>query len=353
MEKLIFFDNPIPSDDMEAIQEILKEADLIFSPHKGCEDFDFYDWFAYQQQYELYGNETYALFDLNLTTHVINIAKGMKTKGDTPKDKLRQAAALMMLLISADIQIEPGPSLNESSYSNNAKDGAEKLGWFRLADNIPVSVYADIALGRINGVVDEMLPEAPGEHRSTIPTDAPPEFPLYRGYLLKMYQLLCDSQLTKKDRVKQFWQWMWSRYQFDAVSSTYALLLFSCAIKQEISKNTPLKSLEKKILNISWNFAHVRSWARRVKKQKERGEIWLLCTHDKKVKKYADLLFDDGSGEQERKRSELFCSFGDDIEPFCTSLEQDILNPERRIVQLRDPALLADEISTLEKEILG
>ena len=350
MEKLILFDNPLPPDDMEAIKRIVQEADLIFSPHKGCADFDFYDWFTYQQQHELYGNKTYALFDLNLTTYVINIGK---RKAATAKPEHRQTAALMTLLICADILIEPGPSLTESNTSSTTKDGEKKLHWFRLADNLPASVYTDFALGRIDGIGEGMLPNAHDYQRSKIPTEVPSEFPLYRGYLLKMYQLLCDSKLGRADRIKQFWQWMWSRYQFDVVSSTYALLLFSGSIKEEISKNTPLESLEKNILNISWDFALIRNWIRRVDQQKERNEIWLLCTNDVNVRKTADMIFDDGSSDRERKRNELFRTFGSETELFCTALEQDTLNPERNIVQLQNSTLLSDEISALEKKIFG
>ena len=150
METVIKITLPYAVADLQVIERRLAQCDCIvhYDPK-----FPRYSVAAYHHDAALHQHKYYALFDLNVLSNVLDIARG-----NSASESMRNAAALMAFLMSFDGIIEPGMSAQEYSSINGEVQTRENIRLFRQADNAHPAIYASITCNRCAAVSPEDLP---------------------------------------------------------------------------------------------------------------------------------------------------------------------------------------------------
>lgn len=236
------------------------------------------------------GDPVRAVFDRNLVSRVVRLAKGSPV--DHSKDTSRTdrvAAACMAFLAAGRIEIEPNIALYELALSEGGDGAINELYWFRLADAIQPQAYLNVALKRASEIHPEALREASGdvrsEERPLIPRDfetALRHWRCHRAVLTKV-AVLERAPLPAADRFRQLLRWSLEPGFFDALALTFAAVFFGQRRQGGMLKGVRSDSLERSlqgIANAAWDLTYISHWLHRASGDQGRA-IWLFCTHDR------------------------------------------------------------------------
>lgn len=135
-----------PLADFQQIASMLEQADLLV-PGYIPPDVGMYDLRGYLYSSMVEGIRIVMVPDRNI---VSRLAKA--TMGCVANDQQRLAAAVLAFAQCLEIQIEPSVAFHELGPAQGNALAYEELARFRLADNSPVSVWIDLALGRTSSI---------------------------------------------------------------------------------------------------------------------------------------------------------------------------------------------------------
>ena len=135
----IIYHSPLPPGDVAALQELLRQANCLVPSFV---DADAYSVETYIAQYARERTETTFLFDRNLYSQVVALAKGSRAT-----ENARFAAAVMAFASCANTQIEPNLALYEGAASGARRAWKRDLEIFHKADDIHPANWAALALG--------------------------------------------------------------------------------------------------------------------------------------------------------------------------------------------------------------
>jgi hypothetical protein len=146
--------------DLQAVADILRNKD-IFAPSFIETEFDVYDPLTYSRQKLHHRTETILLPDRNVVTRWLALLRGAPAELEH-----RVVAAVMAFSQCAGINIEPNIALYEAAANAGNEAANKELHWFRIADNLHPSLWADIALERTPNlqILSENLPHIPAKY---------------------------------------------------------------------------------------------------------------------------------------------------------------------------------------------
>lgn len=151
---------PLEPSDMAALENVVRVADPFTASSIPDAPADVYEVLAFRRQANNYGTESVVLADRNLVSRWIAIVEGRRIT-----DSHRTAAAVMAFAQCANMMIEPNLALYEVAATSGSDAANAELSTFRVADNVAVDTWAEIALGRRAALSPEDIERARSSRR--------------------------------------------------------------------------------------------------------------------------------------------------------------------------------------------
>lgn len=273
---------PISRSDLEAIEAVIRQHEIFCAPVTGV---DIYKILTWRRETANYGTGVYALFDRNVLSDVIQLARPAAAGlAEDCGERGRVGAALMAFLQCSNIVIEPNIALYE-----NASRANEELGLFRRADEVDSGVYTDIALGRKNSIPPESLPVL-GKPLPQVNFDmAIKGRRNLRIATLKIAELEL-LELPALQKMELFLQWSFSEFLVLAGPVLLAAAYFTPRREGSVLKSLRSADRQKALAAVSnavWDLQMIYHWAKRAGQQQKENSFWLFCSRDKALKHIA------------------------------------------------------------------
>jgi len=195
-----------------------------------------------------------------------------------PEDRL--ASAIMVFAQSANILVEPNLALYEATVAGGAEATKQELLRFRIADNLDINHWLDLAMGRTPKLsIDESeLPTASGES-----TEIDFEIRLKRWsrnyiILLKLAELEL-SGLVRTRRITELARWMYQDFIIGGPALLFAIhYLTPNSERSGLLKHLRSADRERSlsgIRNASWDLTFLSDWIRRGGEQEQTNTLTL------------------------------------------------------------------------------
>lgn len=288
MPTLYQFELPIPTEDLDLVQDMIRNAGLltIFDASK-----DPADALLYRNEETIWKTESRALIDLNVLKDILSVAR----PGDRRSPDARKlGAAFVAFCQCANISIDPAIALHESP-----KSWREELQLFRSIDNAETSDLVKVALGELEQIPLGCLQEFQIE-------DLPREMPeRLRGHaalqtaMLKI-ALIGRTRDTTFRKLESFMDWSYHEYLFSREALHLALFHLTGNSPDPILKKTCAQSPNDRLAaldNAVWDLILVRNWVQSVGEQATLNRIWILCTRDKGLQRLAQEMMIANAGD--------------------------------------------------------
>ena len=342
------YHTPLPPEDIAALQDLLRESNCFVPSFVGV---DAYSVETYIVQYAMSRTETMFLFDRNLYSQVVSLAKGSLVTANT-----RCAAAVMAFASCANAQIEPNLALYEGSASGARRAWKRDLEVFHKADEIHPVNWASLALG----YAERFDRRIPGKRlRSAAAKELNPAVKLrFYGFVypiaLKMALISMAGGRSDK-KMLELLDWVYHYWHFSAAALFLAIQALSHDPPRDIFKNIRSKDRKKAlggVENAAWDLVYITAWFERIKTQAATNELTVLCSRDKVLLKVAELLRGAILGEPESPFEKA--GFGKAVLDRYNDYVADLANPKRALQPFPDDfeAYRARLVSGLEAELL-
>jgi hypothetical protein len=285
-DEQLTYHSPLPPGDITALQDLLRESKSFVPSFVGA---DVYSVETYIIQYARGRIETTLLFDRNLYSQVVALAKGSRAP-----EKSRFAAAVMAFASCANAQIEPNIALNEGSASGARRAWKRDLEVFHRADEIHPKNWAALALG----YAERFDRRIPGKRlrseraKSFDPTAKLRFYGFVYPIVLKMATISRAGGQSDK-RMIELLDWMYYRWHFSAPATVLAIQALSHNPPKDVFKNigsTDRKKALAGVRNAAWDLVYITAWYERIKTQAHDHELTVLCSRDRVLLTAADLL---------------------------------------------------------------
>jgi hypothetical protein len=281
MERLIVRKYPVDPAVVEKALRILKEYQILIGSFDYSQE-KTYDGNTYILQSTLYETELSILVDRNLFSFMKSFALGIILS----ERKRILLGALMVVAITYEMTFEPSVAIYEYAEKNGNTAAYQDIQIFYHADNLPLEVYVDLFLGKLDRIPDSQCFK---QHLSfsiendfTIPLK---NWSFNYPLVLKIAQLE-RSALKPNQRMDAYLEWMWSDYLFSAVSTLFGVIYLSpgkCGHKGLI-KDLFSSDQEKRLAglhNACWDLCLIQEWMKLLYEQKDQNKLWLLASADK------------------------------------------------------------------------
>ena len=290
MIKLVIARPPIPLTDVANLEELVRAAELVYSP---LQEFNWSALSTYFQQEHQFGASFHAILDRNVLTQLVQAAKGVRITEPTQK----ASCALLAFFQVANVLIEPGVGMVEYADSSDSANPADELSYLRAFDNVHPQLVTDLALGRVDRFHPaslDLLPQKPLLYSSGAELN---EWRLQYCFALKI-AMLERTKASVADKLVSLMEWMWRSFSFGAVALTFAGICFSrkfSGLLKGIGSSDVEKAL-KGIRNAAWDLMIVQYFTSHVINRKETDPLYVFCTHDRALRFLAKLITtDDGT----------------------------------------------------------
>jgi hypothetical protein len=204
-----------------------------------------------------------------------------------PEDRI--AAAIMVFAQSANILVEPNLALYEATVAGGSETTRQELLQFRIADNLDINYWTDLAMGRTRELsfADNELPTGSDEC-----TEIDFEIRLERWsrnyiLLLKVAELELSGGLDRTRQITELARWMYQDFIIGGPALLFAIhYLAPNSERSGLLKH--LRSADREralcgIRNASWDLTFLSDWIRRGGEQNEANTLTLLCSLDRKL----------------------------------------------------------------------
>ena len=344
----LMYHSPLRPEDVEAIQNILRESSCFVPSFVGV---DPYSVETYIVQYAKSHTETMFLFDRNLYSQVVSLAKGSRVTANT-----QCAAAIMAFASCANAQIEPNLALCEGSASGARRAWKRDLEIFHKSDEIHPGNWVLLARGYAQRF-DRRIPAKP-LRTEAVKTFNPAMKLRFYGFVypiaLKMALIAMAGGPSDK-KMLELLDWVYYSWHFSAP----AVLLATQALSHDPPKgifkgirSTDRKKALRGVENAAWDLVYVTAWFERIKTQAKENELTVLCSRDKVLLKVAELLRGAVLGEPDSPFERA--GFGKSVSARYNAYVSDLSNHKRALQPL--PPDFEDYrtrlVSNLEAEFL-
>jgi hypothetical protein len=280
------YHSPLPPGDVTALQELLRESNSFVPSFVGA---DVYSVETYIVQYARRRIETTLLFDRNLYSQALALAKGTRAT-----ETSRFAAAVMAFASCANAQIEPNLALYEGSASGARRAWKRDLEVFHRSDDIHPGNWAALALGYAERF-DRRIPGKrlrSGPAKSFDPTAKLRFYGFVYPIVLKMATISrVGGQSDKK--IIELLDWMYYRWHFSAPATVLAIQALSHNPPKDIFKNIGSTDRKKALVgvrNAAWDLVYITAWYEKIKTQAQKHELTVLCSRDRVLLTAAERL---------------------------------------------------------------
>ena len=326
------YHSPLPPGEIAALQNLLRESNCFVPSFVGA---DAYSVETYIVQYVMSRTETMFLFDRNLYSQAVSLAKGSQVTANT-----RCAAALMAFASCANTQIEPNLALYEGSAS-----GARRA-WKR---DLEVFHYAERFDRRIPG---KRLRSAAAKNFN--PTAKLRFYGFVYPIALKMALISMAGGRPDK-KMLELLDWVCLCWHFSAPALLLGAQALSHDPPRDIFKNIRSRNRRKAlegVENAAWDPVYIAAWFERIKTQAKTNELTVLCSRDKVLLKVAELLREVVLGEPVLPFEKA--GFGKPVLDRYNDYVSDLTNPKRALQPFPDDFedYRAKLVSGLESELL-
>ena len=348
---------PISVDDLERVESIVREHELIcaFVPDGSADPYRCVTW---REQAAHHGTEVCALFDRNVLVDVLSLVRpALARRHDPCEERGRTGAALMAFLQCSNVVIDPGMALYE-----NPDRAKEELSLFRRADNVRATIYAELALGRLQHLPPETLPAAP---------EKLPEVNFHqhlkgrRNLLIGLLKVanLDLSTLAPAEKMKAFFRWSHSEFLFLTPVILFAGAYFTPRRKSPLLKD--LRSADRRkalsaVNNALWDMQVIVEWTRRVRRHQDGNRYWILCSRDRALKAIArEILYDDDTPDAGMVGLRAYFNehwdgpSANEIVTLAEELDNDRMNPQRRANQPVNQAFVDGLVRDLTADLMA
>lgn len=291
--------------DLQGIEQIIRERDIIRSVYP-TDLFDQYSLGDYLEQIQVHDSKFVALFDRNIFSDVIAVIKNTDKKGITKTQKA--ACALLAFLHLSDSLIEPGMAIYEYIDSGYYDQAINELSLFRAADNVHPQIFIDLALGRINSIPSNALNPLKVDSIQKLKGEDIHRWKLHYGLTIKLASIEMSGGKPSK-KIEAFLKWMYTDYIFSASAVIFGIIYFSDKRIKRMVKNLNSGDTDKfmkGIRNAAWDMSVAHYWTKKALDNREKGDLWLLCTEDKALKEVANLMASTYDSEEDLKEKSKF-----------------------------------------------
>lgn len=344
--------------DLQCIEKMIRDSDSITAMWP-VDLFDRYSLGAYVRETHVHESKFFALFDRNIYTDIIAVAKSGGTKPHTAQQRV--ACALLAFLQLAEVIIEPNQAISEYVDSGHHEEAVRELRLFRAVDNLDSRILIELALGQRTDIPASML-NLPGVE--SVELKSGEDFRSWRihyGFVLKL--ALIELQEGKPvEKLERFIDWVYKDYVFTTSAILFASVYFSNKRFKGMVKSIGSGDKDRVLRglrNTTWDLTIAHYWYNKAIARKADGIFWLLCTADRALKAIAGsaLLVHTLPGELEQKKRAVFCNYlgdekGGQIHDKLTNLEKRRGDSSRRASSLGHISNLYPVADELEKELL-
>lgn len=243
-----------------------------------------------------YNEDVIAIFDRNIITRVIELAKG-KVIPNNESIIYKIAAGVMAFLISTQCLIETNISLYEYNSKNTFKDTKSELKYFRIADNINPNLYMEIVKCKKKIIDKKYILEAKGKikYKEKLEIDFKMKINIWKikyVSVIKAALIYRDEKIKNEDKIITFLNWMYDDALFDFISFSFSLFLFSNKRPKNIIKKIKTNNKNELINNIR-NAAWDLSYLQYLKKKSYENDRchYIFVTKDNTLRDICELLY--------------------------------------------------------------
>ena len=235
----VLYHSPLPAGDVAALQDLLRDSNCFVPSFVDADPFSIE---TYILEYARRQTEITFLFDRNLYSQVVTLAKGSPIT-----EKARFAAAVMAFASCANTQIEPNIALYEGSATRKA--WKRDLEIFHKADDIHPANWAALALG----YAERFDRRIPGKRlrseaiKSFDPTKKLKFYSFVYPIALKMAIISMAGGRSDKKMIELL-DWMYYCWQFSAPATLLATQALSHDPPKNIFKNVGSKDRKERLL---------------------------------------------------------------------------------------------------------
>jgi hypothetical protein len=282
----LIYHNPLPPDNVIALQGLLRESNCFVPSFVGA---DPYSVETYIAEYARRQTETTFLFDRNLYSHVVALAKGSKAS-----EKTRFAAAVMAFASCANTQVEPNLAIYEGSASRGRRAWKRDLEIFHRADDIHPANWASLALGYAERF-DRRIPGKRLRSDAAKRFDPTADLRLYAF----VYPIVLKMAITSRaggrpdKKMIELLDWMYYCWHFSAPATLLATEALSHDPPKDVFKNSGSRDRKRALAgvkNAAWDLVYITAWFDRIKGQSRTNQLTVLCSRDSVLLKVAELL---------------------------------------------------------------
>ena len=286
-------------NDINPIMEIVRHNDpFVLSPSTID---DRYDIMGYIHAAQNSGVELRAMLDNNILTRVISLASGNSVpKEEHQANAYLLSSAVMAFLIIGRFEIEQRISIHEKRFSSSRSQAERELHISRVADNICVKEWIDIALGRKKEISRDEIDDSETRVANVNYENAEKSFSqIITPWKINYYFVMKATEIWKSssdnvDNACKFIHWMEREWFFAAVPSVFVMVLFSPNRYSKMIKGIDSPTKEKLInglQNAAWDLTYIRMWSS-FYQTSNLNRLWLLCTNDTALHSIAKKQFE-------------------------------------------------------------
>lgn len=178
-----------------------------------------------------------------------------------------------------------------------------ELSLFRAADNAHTQIFIDLALGRINSIPSNALNPLKVDSIQKLKGEDIHRWKLHYGLTIKLASIEMSGGKASK-KVEAFLKWMYTDYIFSASAVIFGIIFFSNKRIKKMVKNLNSGDTDKfikGIRNAAWDMTVAHYWTKKAIDNREKGNLWLLCTEDKALKEIANFMATTSDSEEDLK----------------------------------------------------
>ncbi len=297
----ITYTNPhFDVNDIPSIEKIVRDNDpFVLSPSSIDDRYDLRGYIYASQNLK---RELRAILDNNILTRVISLAEGKPVpQEENQAEAYILSSAVMAFLIIGGFEIEQRISIHEKRFSSNPPQAERELHISRVADNIRVKEWIDIALGRKKEIFKNEINSSKTRISSVNYENAEKSFPkVIRPWKINYYFVLKAAEIWKSSsnsmyNACKFIRWIEKECFFAAVPLVFAMVFFSPNRYSEMIKGINSQSEQKTIhglQNAAWDLTYIRMWSS-FYQTSNLNRLWLLCSNDLALRSIAKMQFED------------------------------------------------------------